>query len=80
MTDKLKYCNACDDPFKWDDEIIQVDNDYYHKGCVTLYPTGYCAFIDDNYLGETENSDGDMAYSLLSENEYVDLDEQEEEE
>ncbi len=73
----LEKCKACSDYFKWDDDVIQVDNDYYHKDCVTLYPTGYCAFLYEDYLGETENDDGDMAFSLLSKGEYIDLDEEE---
>lgn len=79
MINKLEYCKVCDEPFEWNDETIQVVNDYYHKKCVTLYPTGFCAFADDIFLGETENDDGSLAYSLLNEDEYIDLDEQKEE-
>ncbi|HHB0756531.1 hypothetical protein ACPTFN_12935 [Enterococcus faecalis] len=73
----LEKCKACSDYFKWDDDVIQVDNDYYHRDCVTLYPTGYCAFLYEDCLGETENDDGDMAFNLLSKGTYIDLDEEE---
>lgn len=53
----MEKCKACSDYFKWDDEVIEVDDEYYHKDCVTLYPTGYVAFLDDDCLGETENAD-----------------------
>lgn len=79
MARKLKRCEACDETFNWDDITIQVDDDYYHEECVELYPTGYCAFIGEEYLGETENDKGSLASSILSKNEYIDLDEQEEE-
>lgn len=58
-------CKACDDKFKWDDDVIIVGNSLYHKDCVTLYPTGFVAFIDDECIGETENEDGQMAYEII---------------
>ncbi|MGQ4233992.1 hypothetical protein [Enterococcus faecalis] len=73
----LEKCKACSDYFKWDDDVIQVDNDYYHKDCVTLYPTGYYAFIGEDCLGVTENDGGSLACSLLNEGTYIDLDEEE---
>lgn len=36
-----KKCQSCLEKFKWDDEVIEVRDEYYHKDCVTLYPTGY---------------------------------------
>jgi hypothetical protein len=60
-----KFCAACDETFNWDNDVIIVGDDLYHKDCVTLYPTGYVAFIDDEFLGETENEDGQMAYEII---------------
>lgn len=60
-----KCCTACDDPFKWDDDVIIVGDNLYHKDCVTLYPTGFVAYIDDEFLGETENEDGQMAFEII---------------
>ena len=68
----MEKCKVCSDYFKWDDEVIEVDDEYYHKDCVTLYPTGYVAFLDDDFLGETENADGTTAYSILEEGKYID--------
>lgn len=69
MAEKEK-CLACKDGFNWDDDIVVVDEELYHKDCVTLYPTGYYAFIDDELLGETDNEDGQMAFEILEEGEY----------
>lgn len=60
-----KCCKACDDPFNWNDDVIEVSDDLYHKDCVTLYPTGFVAFIGDECLGETENEDGQMACEII---------------
>lgn len=60
-----KCCKACDDAFKWDDNVIVVDDELYHKDCVTIYPTGFVAFIDGELLGETENDDGEMAFEII---------------
>ncbi|WEL45971.1 hypothetical protein P0G38_09305 [Enterococcus casseliflavus] len=68
----MEKCKACSDYFKWDDEVIEVDDEYYHKDCVTLYPTGYVAFLDYDCLGETENADGTTAYSIFEEGQYID--------
>lgn len=71
MADKLKRCEACEDPFRWDDDVVIVDDNLYHKNCVELYPTGYFAMLDDEPLGETENYDGETAFTILEDNEYL---------
>lgn len=70
MSEKLKRCKACDETFTWNEDVILVNDDVYHKDCVSLYPTGYVAYIDDEFLGETENEDGSSAYDILDEGEY----------
>lgn len=74
---ELKKCSACDDYFEWNDDVIVVDDKFYHRDCVTLYPTGYVAYLDDEYLGETENDDGDAAFEILEDGEYVDVEDEE---
>ena len=71
MSDKLKQCKACEDTFSWNDEVIIVNDELYHKDCVSLYPTGFYAMLDDEPLGETENEDGEMACEILDEGEYL---------
>ncbi|MEN2765808.1 hypothetical protein [Ornithinibacillus xuwenensis] len=71
MTEKIKRCKACEEPFNWDDDVVEVKNEFYHKDCVSLYPTGYFAMLDDEPLGETENEDGSMAFEILEEDEYL---------
>lgn len=73
MNEKLKRCEACDEPFRWDDEIVIVDDELYHKGCVTLYPTGFFAMLDGDPLGETENDDGQSAYEILDDEELTEV-------
>lgn len=72
MNERLKRCEACKDPFRWDGEIVIVNDELYHKECVTLYPQGYVAMLDDEVLGETENDEGSEAYDVLDEGEYLD--------
>lgn len=50
---ELIECASCMEPFKWDEDVIKVKDEYYHEKCVTLYPTGFVAFLDDDCLGET---------------------------
>lgn len=68
----MEKCKACSDYFEWDDEVIEVDDEYYHKDCVALYPTVYVAFLNGDCLGETENADGTMAYSIFDDGQYID--------
>jgi len=74
MSEKLKKCGACVEAFNWDDDVILVNDEIYHKDCVTLYPTGYFAMLDGDPLGETENEDGSMAFFELEAGEYIDND------
>ena len=62
---KRRKCSACDDPFVWDDNVIIVDDEIYHKDCVVIYPIGYFAMLDGEPLGETENEDGQFAYEII---------------
>ncbi|RQW19862.1 hypothetical protein EH196_06870 [Bacillus sp. C1-1] len=63
----MSKCKACDDKFLWDDRLVVVEDDCYHVDCVTLYPTGYVAMLDDDCLGETENEDGQDACDVFPE-------------
>lgn len=61
----MSKCASCEDKFEWNDEVVIVEDNLYHKDCVSLYPTGYVAYIDGEFLGETENDDGQMAYEII---------------
>lgn len=74
---QLKVCPACDDYFEYDDRIVEVNDKFYHDKCVELYPTGYVAYLNDEFLGETENEDGQSAYDFLEEGEYIDVEDEE---
>jgi hypothetical protein len=63
----MNKCEACEDSFEWNDNVIIINDKLFHKDCVTLYPTGYVAFIDDECLGETENEVGQMACEIIDE-------------
>lgn len=69
MSEKLKRCKACEETFVWNEDLILVNDEVYHKDCVDLYPTGYYAMLDGEPLGETENEDGSSAYDILDEGE-----------
>lgn len=71
MSEGLKKCEACKESFRWLDDVVIVDDEIYHTDCVTLYPIGYIAMLDGEPLGETENEDGQPAYDILDEGEYL---------
>lgn len=65
MANLENKCAACSDPFEWDDTAVIVGDDVYHNHCIDLYPTGFVAYIDGEWIGETENDDGQMAYDVI---------------
>ena len=69
---KLKECAVCGDPFKWSEDVVVIDDTLRHTRCVTLHPSGYVAFVGDEYIGETENDNGDMAFEILDDGEFID--------
>lgn len=71
MSDQLKKCSVCDEQFRWNADVIIVDDELYHKDCVELYPTSYFAMLDGEVLGVTENEDGQCAFDVLEEGEYM---------
>lgn len=70
MNEKLKRCEACNDPFYEDDVVVIVDDELYHRDCVTLYPIGYFAMLGGDPLGETENDEGSSVWDVLDEGEF----------
>ena len=71
MSENLKRCEACHDHFFQHDDIVVVNDEFYHKDCVSLYPIGYIAMLDGEFLGETENEDGSSAYEILDDGEFL---------
>lgn len=61
----MSKCVSCEDEFLWNDTVVIVDDELYHKDCLELYPTGYFAMLDGEPLGETENEDGQLAYEII---------------
>lgn len=61
----MSKCVACADDFRWNDEVVIVADEVYHKDCLDLYPTGFYAMLDGEMLGETENDDGQMACEII---------------
>lgn len=65
----MRKCDECVEVFKWDDDIVNVDDRYFHKDCVELIPMGYIAFVDDDPIGEVEYED--MACFILNDGDYL---------
>jgi len=64
----MTKCAECVQPFKWDDDVVNVDDRYFHKKCVELVPSGYVAYVNDEYIGEVEYED--MACFILDTDAY----------
>lgn len=62
-------CEYCLNEFGQFENVILVNDTLYHDYCVTLYPSGYVVFVGDEYIGDSENDEGDSAY------EYIDFEE-----
>lgn len=67
MTEVKKECVACNDKFRWNDEVILVNDELYHKDCVKIFPMGYFVMLDGEPLGESENEDGELACEYIPE-------------
>ena len=63
----MPKCKACDDEFDWNDVVVIVNDECYHKDCLTLVTTGFYALLDGEPLGKTENDEGEMAFEIFDE-------------
>jgi hypothetical protein len=61
----MSKCASCEEKFVWNDYVIIVEDNLYHKDCIEIYPIGYFAMLDGEPLGETENEDGQMAFEII---------------
>lgn len=50
----MTKCDECYQTFNWDDDVVNVDDRYFHKKCVILYPVGYIAFSGEDCIVEVE--------------------------
>lgn len=64
----MKKCEECYETFKWDDDVVSVNEEYYHARCVELVPTGYVAYVGDEFIGWVEYED--MACLVLDIDDY----------
>lgn len=64
----MKTCDECVETFKWDDDVVIVGDRYFHKKCVEMVPSGYVAYVNDEYIGEVEHED--MACLILDTDDY----------
>ena len=52
---KIRYCEECTEPIKWDDNIVQTeDGDLYHEDCCFVFPIRYGVVVGDDYKGNAE--------------------------
>lgn len=65
----MKKCDKCVEVFKWDDDVANVDDRYFHKECVELVPSSYVAFANDEFIGEVEYEDS--AFLALNDGDYL---------
>lgn len=65
-------CEECYETFKWDDDVVSVNDDYYHKKCVEMVPSEYVIYVNGEYVGEVEYED--MACFILDTDDYSDGD------
>jgi len=66
----MKRCPECKETFRWNDDVIHADDNFYHKDCVQMIPTGYVAYIGDHCIGEVDYED--TACFILDTDEYED--------
>lgn len=65
----MRACDECGQTFKWDDEVVIIDDDtYLHKEHVELVPSEYVAYMNGEYIGNVDYEDA--AFMILDTDEY----------
>ncbi len=65
----MKRCEECYQTFKWDEDVVNVNDDYYHKNCVEMVPVEHVAYVNGEYIGVVEYED--MACFILDTDDYL---------
>lgn len=68
----MKKCLVCDQNFEAIEEVVMIDEEFYHDKCVDLAPIEWAAFRHDGeFVGTVTDDDKDMAFDLMDEGDYL---------
>ncbi|WP_373782209.1 hypothetical protein [Jeotgalibaca porci] len=69
----MKKCEACGEHIEEYDKIILTDDgEVYHEDCCDIYNRGYVVYVDECFVGETEDGATD-AWVLLGKDQYKEV-------
>lgn len=72
----MKKCPICEEVFHGFDDIIIVENTYYHEKCLDVIAVRFCAYNpndddEDSFLGQFDLDDKTWASYIMEDGEYL---------
>ena len=68
----MKKCLVCDRNFVEIDEVVSINDEFYHSKCVDFAPIKWAVFRhDDEFIGVAADDDKGMAFDLMDEGDYI---------
>lgn len=75
MSNSVKNCPICEKCFTSFEDVVEIDDKYFHEECIEIIPVKYCAYIpgdyEEGFLGEFEENDKSWASNLMDEGTYI---------
>lgn len=71
----MKKCPVCEKTLASFDDIVRINDQFYHEDCIEIVPAKYRAYIPgeggEGYIGEFTEDDKSWSSDLLEDGEYL---------
>lgn len=72
----MKTCPICEKAFRQFEDVVKIENKFYHDDCLEVMPIKYCAYNpneddEESFIGQFECDDKSWASDMMDDGEYL---------
>lgn len=72
----MKTCPICEKAFRQFEDVVKIENKFYHDDCLEVMPIKYCAYnpnedAEENFIGQFDRDDKSWASDMMDDGDYL---------
>lgn len=72
----MMKCPICEKAFRQFEDVVKIDNKFYHEGCLEVIPIKYCAYNpneddEESFIGQFDPDDKSWASDMMNDGDYL---------